>query len=223
MNGNHDRVADSYAPLIHRLAEVTGRADAERSEADTWYEQQCARAERAVQDAEQAVRNAEAEVAAAQEEVESTDAEVAHLWRTLVGRIGAAARGVGDPPVPTKGASSGTEALLDGVRELLERARRPGELPSSTQPLLAIFGMLGAATAYVLGSAARAAGARYGGDLAVGLPVLGLLVTLLGPVIGLAPAKLLADRRHAGLDVRAVLLVVVAGLITTGALFALFR
>lgn len=214
---------EAYDRLIRRLAAVTAEADAQRAEADAWYERQCASAERAVREAERALRRAEAELAAAQEEADRTEAEVSHLWRTLRGRLGGATRRIGDAPVPVKGRSEDPEALLEGARELLERVRQPGELPSSTQPLLVFFGMLGAAAAYALGLAARAAGARYGGDLAVGLPVLGLLVTLLGPVVGLAPAKVFADRRYAGLDVRAVLLVLAAGLVTTAGMFAAFR
>ncbi|MFY1692395.1 hypothetical protein [Plantactinospora sp. WMMB782] len=214
-----------YARALRRLAELSGRADAERAEADAWYARQCAAADRAVRDAAQAVRRAEAEVSAAQEEVDHTEAESIHLWSILRGQFGAADRRVGEPPVPRNGvgAPADVAALLEGVRELLDRARKPGELPPATRPLLALFGVLGAAAAYALGVAARAVGERYGGDLAVAMPVLGLLVTLLGPVVGLAPARVLADRRHAGLDVRAVLVVVVAGLVTTGALFGLLR
>ncbi|MEN3613550.1 hypothetical protein [Plantactinospora sp. ZYX-F-223] len=222
MSGDLEREV-SYARAIRRLAELTGRAEAERTEANGWYERQCAAAERAVRDAEQAVRRAEAEVAAAQQEVDRTEAESVHLWSILRGQLGAADRRIGEPPVPRNGAPADVEALLDGVRELLDRARKPGELPPATRPLLALFGVLGAAAAYALGLAARAAGDRYGGDLAVAMPVLGLLVTLLGPVVGLAPARVLADRRHAGLDVRSALVVVVAGLVTTGALFGLLR
>jgi hypothetical protein len=220
---SHPQSTDTYARSIRQLAEVTRQAEAERAEADTWYERQCTAATRAVRDAEHSVRRAEAEVAAAQEEVDRTEAEVIHLWSTLRGHLGAADRRIGEPPVPQGGAPADTEALLDGVRELLDRTRRPGELPGATRPLLAAFGVLGAAGAYALGVTARAAGTRYGGDLAVAMPVLALLVTLLGPVVGLAPARVLADRRHAGLDVRAVLVVVGAGLVTTGTLFALLR
>ncbi|MEQ4303529.1 hypothetical protein ABNF97_19455 [Plantactinospora sp. B6F1] len=215
----------SYAQAIRRLAELTGRAEAERAEANAWYERQCAAADRAVHDAAQAVRRAEAEVTAAQQEVDRTEAESIHLWSILRGQFGTADRRVGEPPVPRNGVGApvDVEALLDGVRELLDRARKPGELPPGARPLLAFFGVLGAAAAYALGMVARAVGDRYGGDLAVAMPVLGLLVTLLGPVVGLAPARALADRRHAGLDVRSALVVVVAGLLTTGALFALLR
>ncbi len=45
--------------------------------------------------------------------------------------------------------------------------------------------------------------------------MLALVVTLLGPVLGLIPARLIADRRHAVLSPRPVLIVVVAGLATT--------
>ncbi|MFY1670809.1 hypothetical protein ACN27G_12705 [Plantactinospora sp. WMMB334] len=212
----------TYARVIRRLAELNGRAEKERAEAEAWYARQVAAADRAVRDAEQGVRRAEAEVAEAQEEVDRTEAESTHLWSILRGQLGADRR-IGEPPVPRNGEPADVEALLDGVRELLERARRPGELAPATRPLLALFGVLGAAAAYALGLAARAVGDRYGGDLAVAMPVLGLLVTLLGPVVGLAPARVLADRRHAGLDVRAVLVVVVAGLVTTVALFGLLR
>ncbi len=75
--------------------------------------------------------------------------------------------------------------------------------------------MGGAVVAYALGAAARALAAGYSGDLAVGLPVLALVVTLLGPVVGLAPARLLADRRHAVLGPRPMIVVLVAGLVTT--------
>ncbi|MEV4630546.1 hypothetical protein AB0J90_30220 [Micromonospora sp. NPDC049523] len=216
-------MSGTYAELIRRLAEMTARMDAERGEAQSWYAGQVSAAERAVRDAEQAVRRAEAELEEARQEAESTDAEVLLLWQTLRERLGGGVRRIGDPPVPTAGAPTDPRMLLDGVRDLLDRARHPGELPGSAQPLLAVFGVLGAAVAYALGFAARAAGVRYGGDLAIGMPVLGLVVTLVGPVVGLAPAKLLADRRHAGLDPKSVTVVVAAGLLTTAALFALVR
>jgi hypothetical protein len=196
---------------------------AQRAEADAWYERQRGKADQAVWEATEAVRLAEEALAAARTEVEMTDAETAHLWHTLRGRLGPAARRAGRPPVPVPGAAADPVTLLEGVRDLLDRTRQPGELPASVQPLLAFFGIFGAAVAYGLGLAARAVGDRYGGDLAVGMPVLALVVTLLGPLVGLAPARLLADRRHAGLDVRPVAVVVVSGLITTAALVALYR
>ncbi|MEV4755001.1 hypothetical protein AB0J86_07795 [Micromonospora sp. NPDC049559] len=215
-------MSESYPALIRQLAELTARVEAQRAEAETWYADQCAAADRAVRAATEAVRRAEEEVAAATEEVEAVDAEAAHLWQLFRSRLGAAGR-LGDPPAPAPGATAAPVTLLDGVRELIERAKRPEELPGSTNPLLVLFGVLGAAAAYALGAGARLVGDRYGGDLAVGMPVLALVVALLGPFVGLAPAKLLADRRHAALGPRPVAVVVAAGLVTTGLLFALVR
>lgn len=213
----------SYDALIHELAGLNARVEAQRAEARTWYERQCAAADRAVRTAEQQVRRAEAEVAEAAEQVELVDAEAAHLWQTLGSRLGVSARRLGDPPGPAPGATGEPGALLDGVRGLVDRARRPGELPGSANPLLVLCGVLAAGAAYALGVGARAVGARHGGDLAVGMPVLALVVTLLGPVAGLAPAKLVADRQHAALGPRPMAVVLIAGLVTTIALFALLR
>jgi hypothetical protein len=217
-------MSESYAPLVRQLADLAARVDAERAEADDWYDRQCAAADRAIANAEQAVRRAETEVAAARAEVEAVEAEALHLWQVLRGRLGSAAgRRTGGPPGPAPGATSDPAALLDGVRELLDRTKQRGELPTSAYPLLAMFGLIGAAAAAGLAVLARIAGERSGGELAVGMPVLALVVTLLGPLVGLAPAKLLADRQHAGLDPRAVAAVVLAGLVTTGSLFVLLR
>ena len=55
------------------------------------------------------------------------------------------------------------------------------------------------------------------------MPVLALVVTLLGPVRGLAPAKVLADRRHAALGPGPMAVVLGAGLVTAAALLLLLR
>lgn len=211
----------AYDRLIRQLSQTTAWVQEQRAEADAWYARQCASAEQAVRAAADAVHQAEAEAAAAREEVDRIEAEVTHLWQVLRDRFGGATRRLGAPPVPAQSMGpADPDVLLESARKLLERAKRPGELPPSAQPLLALFGVLSAAAAYALGMAARAAGARYGGDLEVAMPVLALVVTLLGPVIGLAPAWLLAERRHARLDTRAVAVVLLAGVITTAALFA---
>lgn len=216
-------MSDSYPLLIRRLADVAARVDAQRAEADAWYDRQCAAADKAIVSAEQAVRRAEAEVAAARQKVETTEAEVLHLWRGLRGRLGPAAGRIGHPPVPTPGATGDPATLLGGVRELLDRAKQRADLPPSAYPLLVMFGLIGAAAAAGLAVLARVAGERSGGELAVGMPALALVVTLLGPLVGLVPAKLLADRQHAGLEPRAVTVVVLAGLVTTGGLLALLH
>lgn len=113
--------------------------------------------------------------------------------------------------------------LLGRARDLLDRAGQPGELPGSVNPLLALCGVAGGVLAYGLGAGARALGVGYGGDLAVGLPVLALVVTLLGPLVGLVPARVLADRRHAVLGPRPITVVLGAGLLTTVLLLVLGR
>ncbi|MEV0002785.1 hypothetical protein AB0H28_10910 [Micromonospora sp. NPDC050980] len=210
----------TYADQIRRLAELTARVAAQRSEAHTWYAQQVAAAERAVAEAADQVRRAETELVEAQRMVERVDGEVTHLWAGLRDRLGGGARRLGDPPGPVRDAVGDPVPLLRGVRELLERTGQPGELPGSVNPLLIACGIGGALVAYLLGIGARTLGAGSGGDLAVGLPVLALVVTLLGPLVGLAPARLLADRRHAVLTPRPMILVAGSGLATTLLLLA---
>ncbi|WBC15659.1 hypothetical protein O7600_02140 [Micromonospora sp. WMMA1998] len=205
--------SETYSAQIRRLAELTARVSAQRAEAHTWYAEQVAAADRAVADAAEQVRQAQAEVAEARRMVDRVDGEVTHLWGQLRARLGV--RRLGDPPGPTRDAAGDPVPLLRGVRELLERTGQPGELPGAVNPLLIACGVGGALVAFLLGLGARALGAGSGGDLAVGLPVLALVVTLLGPLVGLAPARLLADRRHAVLTPRPMILVAASGLATT--------
>jgi hypothetical protein len=215
---NEPVTSETYAAQVRRLAELSDRVRTQRAEAHDWYDQQCAAARRAVAEADEQLRDAEREVDAARELVERVDAEASHLWQQLRSRLGAGARRLGDPPGPARDASGDPLVLLHAVRGLLDRTKQPGELPSSANPLLALCGVLGAVLTFALGTGVRALGARYGGDLAVGLPVLGLVVTLLGPLVGLALAKRLADRRHAVLSPRPITVVLAAGLVTTALL-----
>ncbi|GAA4577157.1 hypothetical protein GCM10023176_50070 [Micromonospora coerulea] len=218
---NEPVASETYAAQLRRLAELTARVAAQRAEAHTWYAQQCAAADRAVVGATEEVRRAEGAVAEARELVEKVDGEAAHLWQQLRSRLGAGARRLGDPPGPARDATGDPVLLLRGVRELLDRTRQPGELPGSVNPLLALCGIGGSMAAYALGAGARAVGVGSGGDLAVGLPVLALVVTLVGPLLGLAPARVLADRRHAVLGPRPIIVTLLAGLLTTIALLTL--
>ncbi|KAB1941076.1 hypothetical protein F8271_14890 [Micromonospora sp. ALFpr18c] len=219
---NEPVASQTYAAQLRRLADITARVREQRAEAHTWYERQCAAAERAVAEATEQVRHAEEELVEAREQQERVDAEVAHLWQQVRTRLGA--RRLGGPPAPVNG-GGGTDAvlLLTRARDLLDRAGQPGELPGSVNPLLALCGVAGAVVAYALGAGARALGVGYGGDLAVGLPVLALVVTLLGPLVGLVPARVLADRRHAVLGPRPITVVLGAGLLTTALLLTLGR
>jgi hypothetical protein len=218
---NEPVTSETYTAQLRRLAELTARVATQRAEAHTWYAQQCAAADRAVAEAAEQVRRAEAAVAEARELVERVDAEAAHLWQQLRVRLGGGVRRLGDPPGPARDATGDPVPLLRGVRELLDRTRQPGELPGSVNPLLALCGVGGSVAAYALGAGARAVGAGSGGDLAVGMPVLALVVTLVGPLVGLAPARLLADRRHAVLGPRPIIVTLLAGLLTTIALLTL--
>ncbi|NLU79644.1 hypothetical protein HCA58_14880 [Micromonospora sp. HNM0581] len=218
---NEPVTSRTYAAQLRRLAELTTRVREQRTEAWDWYEQQCAAADRAVAESADEVHRAEQELAAARDTQEQVDAEVAVLWQELNSRLGGGGRRAGAPPAPAPEATGDPLALLDGVRELLRRTRQPGELPGNVNPLLALCGVGGALLAYVLGAAVRVLGSRSDDDLAVALPVLGLVVTLLGPVLGLIPARLIADRRHAVLSPRPVIIVVIAGLATTLLLLAL--
>ncbi|MEU8184945.1 hypothetical protein AB0B85_11850 [Micromonospora sp. NPDC049044] len=219
---NEPVASETYAAQLRRLAELTARVGEQRAEAHSWYERQCAAAERAVADATEQVQDAEVALVEAREQQERVDAEVAHLWQQVRARLGA--RRLGGPPAPASG-DGATDAvlLLTRARDLLDRAGQPGELPGSVNPLLALCGVAGAMLAYALGAGARALGVGYGGDLAVGMPVLALVVTLFGPFVGLVPARVLADRRHAVLGPRPITVVLGAGLLTTALLLTLGR
>ncbi|MEV6811548.1 hypothetical protein [Micromonospora sp. NPDC051296] len=212
---NEPVTSETYAAQLRRLAELTARVHEQREEARAWYEQQCAAADLAVTESAAEVNQAEGELVAAREAQERVDAEVAVLWQELNAQLGGGGRRAGTPPAPAPEATGDPGPLLDGVRDLLYRTRQRGELPSGVNPLLALCGVAGAVVAYALGAGARALALRSDGELAVGLPVLALVVTLLGPVLGLIPARVLADRRHALLSPRPVLIVVAAGLATT--------
>ncbi|MGW3617148.1 hypothetical protein [Micromonospora arida] len=219
---NEPVTSETYAAQLRRLADLTARVREQRAEAHTWHERQCVAAERAVAEAAEQLQSAEEELVAAREQQERVDAEVAHLWQQVRSRLGA--RRLGGPPAPANGVGATDPVLLLAkARGLLDRAGQPGELPGSVNPLLALCGVAGGVLAYALGAGARALGAGYGGDLAVGLPVLALVVTLLGPLIGLVPARVLADRRHAVLGPRPITVVLGAGVVATGLLLALGR
>ena len=69
----------------------------------------------------------------------------------------------------------------------------------------------------------RWAGQEAGGDWAVALPVLALIVMLIGPVLAVFGAKRVADRRGVGLDAAAVATVLITGLVTAGLLWSALR
>jgi hypothetical protein len=210
---------EAYGQVMARLAELRAAVAAAQAEADQWYERQVAAAGAAVDEATAAAAQAAEELATAQAALQITDAEAAHLWRQLAARIGAPGARLGSTPPPTPSAApADPDQLLAGVRDLLVRARQPRSLPGWAYPVLGLLGALGAALAGAAGWGLRSGGHVLGHDFAIALPVLGQIVTLLGPLVGLAPAKLLTDRQNAAFDATAIAVTVAAGLVATCAL-----
>jgi hypothetical protein len=212
----------TYHQAITRLADTYAGVDAQRTEADEWYERQLAAVARAEQEASAAVEAAQEALDAATELVERIDAEVEEVWRTTVRRLGPSAARYGGPPPPVP--SQGDEEynphqMIESASDLLDQTWRPGRMPQSAFPWLVALSAFGAAVAFALREAALWAGHSYGGDLAVGLPVLALVVTLVAPFVGLWPARVVADRRHVALDATTITVVLATGLATTVVLY----
>lgn len=215
----------AYEEAMARLASRYASVDARRAEADDWYERQVAAAARAEGEAEAALAAAETELTAARALVDRIDREADELWGRTVRRLGTAASrhgGVPEPVTLAKGESYNPDQVLEGTRDLLDKAWRPGKMAAKAYPLLMLWSALGAAVAFGLREAARWAGREYGGDLAVGLPVLALVVTVIGPLAGLWPAKVVADHRHVTLDPATIAVVVATGLLTLTALLLIW-
>ncbi|HWH00913.1 MAG TPA: hypothetical protein VNV66_16725 [Pilimelia sp.] len=214
---------ESYAETMAALAGLDAERARRRDEVHAWYAGQCAAVRRAADEAAAALAAAEEEYRAARLAVEKVDAEAGHLWAVLASRLGHAARRLGEPPAPALAAAEGADpwVLLEQVRDELRRARHPRTLPGWAYAALVFFGVCGAGLTAALAQGLRRAAEATGGDLAVALPVLALIVALLGPVVGLVPAKALSDRRGATLDAGAVAVVLLVGLATAGGLAVL--
>jgi hypothetical protein len=211
---------DSYRDLVARLARRHDELAAERAEIATWYAQQQSAAQAAVDRAAEAVARAVAEVEEARSIVERTDLEAHRLWLRLEDRVGQ----IGKPPDPAPVSDSGKDPIpwLQQVAHRLDRpVRTRRELPGWVSPLLVVFGAVATGAGYAAAHGARWAALRIGGDLGVFAPVLEQIVMLLAPFLGLVPAKLLADRTEGRLDGGRIGVVLVAGLLTLGALVVL--
>ena len=214
----------SYHQAIARLAQTYAGVDAQRTEADEWYERQVAAAARAEREAAAAVEAAREALDAATDLVERIDAEAEEVWRTTVRRLGPSAARFGGPPPPVPlqaGEEYNPHQVIESASRLVDETWRPGRMPQSAFPWLVVLSAFGAAVAFALREAALWAGRSYGGDLAVGLPVLALVVTLVAPFVGLWPARVVADRRHVALDATTITVVLATGLATTVGLYLL--
>jgi hypothetical protein len=201
--------ADSYTELMRRLGEAHGAAQARRAEVLSWYERQRTAAARALADAEEDARTAAEEDANAQAEQAYVGAEVEGLWRALLDQVPAAARHGGPPtPDPQVDPDADPRELLRQAAARLRLARERRPVSGAAYVLFFLFGGLGAALAAAAGYGLRVAARQGGGDWAVALPVLALIVTLLGVVVGLVPTRLFADRRGLAVDAVSVIMTV---------------
>jgi hypothetical protein len=125
------------------------------------------------------------------------------------------------PVVPRQRGERGPDDYLNEVVTRLAYTPPSRPLTHATQLLFALFGAIGGAIGFGVAEALRFGGRAAGGDLAVGLPVVALIVTLTGPVLGVLGAKPVADRRGVPLDAAAVAVLLLGGLVTVGLLAAL--
>jgi hypothetical protein len=218
---------DDYRQVMRRLAALDADAAGHREEAQQWYRERCAAADSAVADAVDAVDAAEAELVRAERATHDLNARAEHLWIEYVHHVGTAAERFGarlpEPGLPRPDDRREPEEFLHEVEAALAETPSARPFTGATRMLLVFFGVAGGAVAFAASQGLRWAAREAGGDLAVGLPVLALVVMLLGPLVGLAPTKILADRRHVGLDLASVARVVVAALVTAGLLYAVLR
>ena len=206
----------SYRELISSLAGIDAEQDGHRAEAHEWYERTVANADARYREAEQHATACDQRLRDASRHDQDIEMRVYDAWREAGSRFGR----VGAAPVPTpppEGDTRGAEEWLMEAHAQLARSGRRPVLPEQTRNILAGLGVLGGLLAGLAGFGVRAAGRPVGGDLAVVLPVLALLLTLaLGPILALLAAKVYADRRGAVLESGAVTVLVVASLITAG-------
>jgi hypothetical protein len=221
-----NRVPD-YRVVLRRLTALADEAARHRAEAERWHDERVAAADEAERAAEEAVRQSLRGVREAQRELEGVDARAAGLWSEFVHRVGPSAerfgRSVPEPVVPRQRGEHGPEEFLQEVATRLAYTPPTRPLTNATQALFALFGALGGAVGFALSEGLRWAGREAGGDWAVGLPVVALIVMLTGPVLGVDPAKRVADRRGSPLDAAAVAVVLISGLVTAGLLYATLR
>jgi hypothetical protein len=212
-----------YRGLLRRLAGLDAAAAADRAEAVSWHDERVAAADDRVRAADDDVRAAEQAVREAQRAREEIDAEVRGLWATFVHDAGPRAERFGrTPPEATVPRQRDRDA-----HEYLEEAEKtsryqppPRPLTGVTSAMFAAFGFLGGSCGVVAHQLLRWAGREAGGDWAVALPVLALIVMVVGPVLAVFGAKRVADRRGVGLNASAIATVLIAGLLTAGILWS---
>jgi tetrahydromethanopterin S-methyltransferase subunit G len=220
--------SDDYRAVIRRLTTLDDEAAAHRAEAVAWHEDRVASVDDKVRAAEETVAAARQASRAAQRGLEEVDAEAANLWSEYVHRVGPRAERFGrkmpEPTVPHQRSEMGADDYLNEVRTKVAWIPPAKPLTGATTIMFALFGFIGG----VLGMAAHqllrwAAASTDRPDWQSALPVVALIAMLLGPVIAVAGAKRVADRRGVDLDAAAVATVLITGLVTAGLLYTFLQ
>jgi len=219
--------SEDYRAVIRRLTRLADEAAAHRAEAAAWHDGRVAATDERVRAAEQNVRAAQQAVRDAQRNLEEIDARAAGLWSDFVHRVGPAAERYGKqvPPatIPRQRGELNAEDYLQEVATKVTYTPPARPLSGATTIVFAVFGFIGGAVGVAVRESLRWAGREAGGDWASALPVVALIALLLGPVLAVAGAKRVADRRGVPLDLGAVATVLVAGLVTAALLASVLR
>lgn len=217
-----------YRAVIRRLTTLDDEAAAHRAEAVAWHKNRVAAVDEKVRAAEETVAAARQASRAAQRSLEEVDAEAADLWSEYVHTVGPRAERYGkrlpEPTVPHQRTELGAKDYLDEVRVNVRSRVAAKPLTGATTMMFALFGFIGG----VLGMAAHqllrwAAASTDRPDWQSALPVVALIALLLGPVIAVAGAKRVSDRRGVDLDAAAVATVLLTGLVTAGLLYTFLQ
>jgi hypothetical protein len=214
-----------YREMLRRLNDLDREAAAHRREAVEWHDDRVVAADEAVRAEEENVRAAEHAVRRAEQERDEVDARAAGIWSDYIHGWPQAER-YGktrpDPMVPRQRDRRAEDYLAEAESTT---GRTPPQRPlgSATTVMFAAFGFMGGAVGVAAHQTLRWAGREAGGDWAVALPVLALIVLLVGPVLAVFGAKRVADRRGVGLDAAAVSTVLLTGLVTAGLLWTALR
>ncbi|MEV6597485.1 hypothetical protein AB0M36_11545 [Actinoplanes sp. NPDC051346] len=223
-DGVLERRTPDYRSVIRKLTNLDEEAAAHRAEARNWHDTRAREADEAVRQADRRIREAVTAVRAAQRGLEEVDARVAVLWAEFSHRAGRAAdrfAGAPQPAVPRQRNRDADDYLQEAATTA---AWAPPAKPLKGATFLyAGLGALGGAVGLAAWSLLRWAGREGGGDLAVGLPVVALIVALLGPILAVVTAKRVADRGGMPLDASAVATVLIAALVTAGVILTVVR
>ena len=221
-------MSDEYRRVIRRLTTLDGEAAGHRAEAEAWYESRARAVDDKVQAAADAVRDAQRGVRDAQRSREEIDARAAGLWSDFVHRVGPHAERYGKqvppPAIPhQRDDDRNADDYLQEVAAKVAYTAPARPLTGATSVLFVLFGILGGALGAAANQGLHVMAKSGTGDWTSGVPVVALIALLLGPVIAVAAARRVADRRGAPLDAGAVATVLLSGVATAGLLYTVLR